>query len=136
MSRSCVVAVVISTFATIVVAVVLQSSSSSYTNIWCVEGVVPWGRDSYNDTTTKKLVGSYGGVAALQRVVPDQDAERWLSEQDPYTLHKPVRRRFKRRCVVVGGPNQQWQADLVNVSRLKKTNDGTSFLLTVIDVFS
>ena len=51
-------------------------------------------------------------------------------------LHKPVRRRFKRRCVVVGGPNQQWQADLVDESRLKKTNDGTTYLLTVIDVFS
>ena len=84
----------------------------------------------------QKLVGSYGGVAALRRVVPDQDVKRWLSEQDTYTLHKPVRRRFKRRCVVVGGPNQQWQADLVDVSRLKKTNDGTAFLLTVIDVFS
>ncbi len=48
----------------------------------------------------QKLVGSYGGVAALRRVVPDQDVERWLSEQDTYTLHKPVRRRFKRRCVV------------------------------------
>ena len=79
----------------------------------------------------QKRVGRYGGVAALRRVVPDQDVERWLSEQDAYTLHK----RFKRRCVVVGGPNQQWQADLVDVSRLKKTNDGTAFLLTVIDVF-
>ena len=84
----------------------------------------------------QKRVGSYGGVAALQRVVPDQDVERWLSEQDAYILHKPVRRLFKRRCVVVGGPNQQWQADLVDVSRMKKTNDETAFLLTVIDVFS
>ena len=84
----------------------------------------------------QKLVGSYGDVAALRRVVPDQDVERWLSEQDTCTLHKPVRRRFKRRCVVVGGPNQQWQADLVEVLRLKKTNDRTTFLLTVIDVFS
>ena len=84
----------------------------------------------------QKLVGSYGGVAALRRVVPDQNVKRWLSEQDTYTLHKPVRRSFKRRCVVVGGPNQQWQADLVDVSRLKKTNDGTAFLLTVVDVFS
>ena len=39
----------------------------------------------------QKLVGSYGGVAALRRVVPDQDVERCLSEQDTYTLHKPVR---------------------------------------------
>ena len=54
-----------------------------------------------------KRVGSYGGVAALRKVVPKQDVERWLSKQDAYTLHKPVRRHFKRRCVVVGGPNQQ-----------------------------
>ena len=36
----------------------------------------------------------------------------------------------------MGGPNQQWQADLVDMSRLKKVNDGTTFILTVIDVFS
>ena len=83
-----------------------------------------------------KRVGSYGGVAALRKVVSEKNVEQWLSEQDAYTLHKPARRRFKRRCVVVGGPNQQWQADLVDMSRLKKSNDGTTFLLTVIDVFS
>ena len=66
-----------------------------------------------------KRVGSYGGVAALRRVVLAQDVERWLSEQDTYTLHKAVIRRFKGRCVVVGGPNQQWQAGLVDMSRLK-----------------
>ena len=83
-----------------------------------------------------KRVGSYDGVAALRRVVPEQDVERWLSEQDTYILHKPVRRRFKRRCVVVGGPNQRRQTDLVDMSRLKKVSDGTTFILTVIDVFS
>ena len=36
----------------------------------------------------------------------------------------------------MGGPNQQWQADLVDMSRLKKVSDGTTFILTVIDVFS
>ena len=73
-----------------------------------------------------KRVGSYGGVAALQRVVPaERDVERWLSTQDAYTLRKPVRRHFKRRCVVVSRPNQQWQADLVDMSRLKAANDGT-----------
>ena len=82
-------------------------------------------------------VRSYGGVAALQRVVPaERNVEGWLSTQDAYTLHKPVRRRFKRRCVVVSGPSQQWQADLVDMSRLKAANDRTTCLLTVIDVFS
>ena len=83
-----------------------------------------------------KRVGGYDGVDALRRVVPEQNVERWLSKQDAYTLHKPVRRRFKSPCVVVGGPNQQWQADLVDMSRLKKVNNGTTFILTVIDVFS
>ena len=39
----------------IVVVVLLSSSSSLDKNIWCVEGVVPWGRTNYNDTTTKNL---------------------------------------------------------------------------------
>ena len=85
-----------------------------------------------------KRVGSYGGVNALRRVTraPVKAVKQWLSEQDAYTLHKPVRIRFKRRRVIVGGRNHQWQADLVDLSKLKKDNDGYVFLLTVIDVFS
>ena len=85
-----------------------------------------------------KRVGSYGGVDALRRVtrIPRKKIAEWLSEQDAYTLHKPARRHFKRRLVIVSGLHQQWQADLVDLSRLKKHNDGMTFLLTVIDVFS
>ena len=85
-----------------------------------------------------KRIGSYGGVAALKRAsrTPVRFVKKWLLEQDTYTLHKPVRTAFKRRCVVVGGPHQQWQADLVDVSNMKKDNAGIKFLLTVIDVFS
>ena len=60
----------------------------------------------------------------------------WLSEQDAYTLHNPARRHFKRRRVIAGGLRQQWQADLVDLSKLKEDKDGMTFLLTVIDVFS
>ena len=85
-----------------------------------------------------KRVGSYGGVDALRRVtrMPRKRVAEWLSEQDAYTLHKPARRHFKRRRVIVSGLRQQWQADLVDLSNLKKDNDGMTFLLTVIDVFS
>ena len=83
-------------------------------------------------------VGSYGGVDALRPVThaPRKIVAQWLSEQDAYSLHKPARRRFKRRCVIVGGMNQQWQADLVDLTTLKDDNDGMTFLLTIIDVFS
>ena len=87
--------------------------------------------------------GSYGGVDALYRAAKQQrpdvkrdEVEAWLAEQDTYTLHKPVRYKFPRRRVVVGGIDHQWQADLADVSSLKKYNDGNAFLLTVIDVFS
>ena len=41
-----------------------------------------------------------------------------------------------QRRVIVGGMGQQWQADLVDLTKLKNDNDGMTFLLTVIDVFS
>ena len=84
-----------------------------------------------------KCVASYSGADALRRVtrVPRKIAEEWLSEQDAYTLHKPARH-FRRHCVIVGGPRQQCQADLVDLTNLKTDNDGMTFLLTVIDVFT
>ena len=65
-----------------------------------------------------------------------QPVQKWLSQQDTYTLHKPVRYKFQRRRVIVGGIDHQWQSDLVDVSRLSKHNLGIKFLLTCIDVFS
>ena len=60
----------------------------------------------------------------------------WLMKQDVYTLHKPVRRNFKRNHVLVGGIDQQWQMDLADMQSLKKYNDGYRYLLVCIDVFS
>ena len=85
-----------------------------------------------------KRVGSFGGVDALRRVtrLPRKIVAEWLSEQDANTFYKPARRHFRRRRVIVGGIHQQWQADLVDLTKLKNDNDGMTFLLTVIDVFS
>ena len=60
----------------------------------------------------------------------------WLRENETYTLHKPVRYNFKRNRVYVNGIDDQWQADLVDVSSLSRFNKGNKFLLTCIDVFS
>lgn len=82
--------------------------------------------------------GSFGGISALKRVTKAKDhtIKRWLKHQDAYTLHKPVRRKFKRRRVMVGGIDHQWQADLIDVQRLKKHNPGFNYILTIIDVLS
>lgn len=57
-------------------------------------------------------------------------------KQDAYTLHKPVRKSFKRNKVRVRGIDENWQADLVDVQNLKQFNGGYRYLLTCIDVFS
>ena len=62
--------------------------------------------------------------------------QQWLQSQDTYTLHKPVRKNFKRRKTIVPGANFQMQADLIDFSLVKSYNDHYKYILVVIDVFS
>ena len=60
---------------------------------------------------------------------------RW-SDQLAEELHKPVRRKFERRRVIVGGIDKIWAADLVDMSAFSRDNRGFKFILSIIDVFS
>lgn len=51
-------------------------------------------------------------------------------------LHKPARRLYPRRRVLVKGINDLFEADLVEMIPYAKVNKGYKYLLTVIDVFS
>ena len=66
--------------------------------------------------------GAYGDAQALRRATKFKrpQVQEWLSHQDDYTLHKPVRRNFVRRRIIVGGIDHQFQADLIDVRNLKK----------------
>ena len=81
---------------------------------------------------------SYGSVTGLLRQSGkhSKDIRRFLSEQDAYTLHADVRRRFPRRKTLTLGINDLWQADLVDLSCLATSNDGIKYLFTCIDVLS
>ena len=48
----------------------------------------------------------------------------WLQSKDNYTLHKPVRYNFPRNRVIVTGIDDQWQADLVDISSLARFLQG------------
>ena len=50
--------------------------------------------------------GSFGGVPSLSKVA-DQPAKEWLSGEETYTLHHPVRRNFQRRRIIVSGIDDQ-----------------------------
>ena len=59
-----------------------------------------------------------------------------LQSKDTYTLHKPVQYNFLRNRVIVTEIDDQWQADLVDISSWARFNKGYKFLLTCIDLFS
>ena len=102
--------------------------------------------DSYQSSVyyNTKRSGGYGGVNRLYDDVKKEgkfkisrkQIKQLLMKQDAYTLHKPVRRNFKRNRVIVGGIDQHWQMDLADMQSMQKFNDGYRYLLVCIDVFS
>ena len=85
--------------------------------------------------------GSYSGFYSFNNALHNkrirkEDIKDWLSKQEPYTLHKPIIKKFKRNRVISAGIDDIWQADLVDISKLSRYNKGINYLLTCIDIFS
>ena len=78
----------------------------------------------------------YHAAKSVLKGIKYKDVQNWLRGESTYTLHKPIRRRFKRRKTIVGGIDYQWQADLADMQHLAKQNNNKKYLLCVIDVFS
>ncbi|CAB0040038.1 unnamed protein product [Trichogramma brassicae] len=49
---------------------------------------------------------------------------RWLDAQDAYTLHGPIRRKFPRLRYDVTNIDDVWECDLMQLTTIKKDNDG------------
>jgi len=52
-----------------------------------------------------------------------RNVEEWLSGQDTYTLHKPVRKRFPRNPYTVTNIDDVWEIDLADLISLSRYND-------------
>ena len=61
--------------------------------------------------------------------------ESW-QQQLADELHKPIKRNFTRRRVIVNHIDEIWAADLAEIQQFSKWNKGYRYLLLVIDVFS
>lgn len=86
---------------------------------------------------------SFTGLSSFSKQIKSEDKtvkpnklKEWMMEQEPYTLHRPLRKKFRRQKCMVSGIDDIWQADLVDVSKISRENKGIKFLLTIIDVFS
>ena len=85
---------------------------------------------------------SFGGKCKLQHFakkkknISTQKTDERLHTQDPCTLYKSFKKRFPCRTTIVNGYGQQLQAAVIDMQKFKRENNGCSFILTVIDVFS
>lgn len=59
-----------------------------------------------------------------------------IKKQIVEELHKPARRTFKRRRVIVKNINDLLQLDLVQLDKFAKLNKGFRYILVAINVFS
>lgn len=60
----------------------------------------------------------------------------WLSVQDTYSLHKPIKHRFSRLHYLPSNMDDTWEMDLAVLVNLSKYNDGYCYIMAVIDVLS
>lgn len=65
-----------------------------------------------------------------------KNIKNWLNTQEAYTLHREARLNFPRNHYKVFGIDELWEADLIDLSKLKNKNDNYRYILSVIDVFS
>ena len=85
-----------------------------------------------------KHPAGYASVEKLTKAsgLSTKQVKAWLRAQPTYTLHTMARQTYPTRHYVVHDIDEQWQADLADVSLLAKRNRGYHFILTVIDIFS
>src|SRR5690349_5987079 len=90
---------------------------------------------------TPATASSFGGIDAVAHELQNRklkvtrkDLSNWLSLQETYNVHRPFKKRFVRNRVISNYPNENWQADLCDMTSLAEFNDGYKFLLTVCDV--
>ena len=62
--------------------------------------------------------------------------KEFLQSKRAYTLHRPARKRYPMKKVVVGGVNIQLQIDLVDMIQWAKANDNHRYILLAVDCFS
>jgi len=64
------------------------------------------------------------------------ELKSWLLDQPTYQIHKKILKNYTTRKVMVSYIDQQWQADLIDMSNLEEHNKSYFWILNVIDIFS
>ena len=64
------------------------------------------------------------------------NAKELVNTIETYSIHRPRRKKFKRRLTYTPGPYHTLQADLVDYKAYSRANSGYKYILVVVDCFS
>lgn len=95
--------------------------------------------DIYYDPTepASYTAGSRSLFKQSGKIVKGKRLSDWLKKQETWSLHKPIRYKFKRRqTLITPKPHRFYQVDLLDTSKYSADNKDVKFLLTAIDVFT
>ena len=88
--------------------------------------------------------GSFQSAEKLYQVVKEDgrynitryQIQKWLQQEEAYSLQKSYRHKFRRTPIVVAGKDDQWSADLMDMVKFAKDNNDVKYVLVVVDSFS
>ena len=87
------------------------------------------------DNLNQNEMTNWGKLARL--IISSKQKLGFGFEKLANELHKPIIRNFKRRKVNFGNfSNEIWSADLIDLKKLKKYNNGFQYIINIIDLYS
>ena len=92
--------------------------------------------DPENTASFSSVEKLYVAARQKKRKITRKDVVEFLQKQEVYTLHHPVKERFKRRKTLAKYKDHIWQIDLIDMSQFSRINHGYKFILTCIDILS
>ncbi len=103
-----------------------------------------WERYLRNLYRNLKKGGSYQSADKLYETVKREgkfdlslgQIEKFLRGEDTYTLNREVRRKFETNSIPITSTNKVWEADLADLFKFQRYNDGYRYILGCIDSFS
>ena len=111
----------------------LKNDDTATRNAVCNKNMLKELKGIYNPTLQERLDKSIVSKLIGTKVKFGMGVKKKSLAEE---LHKPIRRKFKRRRVLVNGIDKIWASDLVDMQTFSKFNRGIKYLLAVIDVFS
>lgn len=82
-----------------------------------------------------------GSIQGLKRGLDatkfsNKELKNFLQKQYTYTLHKPPKRIFQRNHYKLFGPFQLFEVDILDIQKLKNSNNNYRYIFCCIDAFS